>query len=588
MAVTSYNSPLPREDSALRKFSRSASAFREISRSILYRGLTLDTDRQYDHLRNLFGFNKVESDILALLLARRVGFSDRKQPCRFLPSVSWSDVSDAWNRLILDGFVSERCDPDTGEFGMMPRPAFRLAVQEDCPLSRAAAILVEKEFIAGIKELLREESREEDDELPHPPGLWDDVDNKVHSVDEDEEAEQAASGSPFPTDNRPPMQVIESCLSEYADTPLASSVKALTRELDRNARRLLYGMMGWFVENFTRTFQRSDFKGKLANDYKTSLPILLEKGLVVSVYIWDEGQRMADSENYRISPRVAEVFRGMEKLFNFGVLAEFGTFTPLQDIRPKELFFSEQDRKAIGRLRRAAAPSEYKRIIAALKEAGLRPCLSALLWGAPGTGKTELARQVARESGRSILVVDVPKLFGIYVGEGSIRLRHLFQTYRYVCAVSSVAPILFMDEADGILSQRVSRMVSGVDKEANTCQSIILEELNTMPGMLIATTNLISHLDDAMLRRFMLRVEFHLPDPSTRASLWKSKVPSLGEEEAAALAGDYDISGGLIDNIVSIATVDTILEDRPVTAADIRRYCEEQGYGRGRQQKIGF
>ena len=161
--------------------------------------------------------------------------------------------------------------------------------------------------------------------------------------------------------------------------------------------------------------------------------------------------------------RGGETACGMEKLFNFGVLAEFGTFTPLQDIRPKELFFSEQDRKAIERLRRAAAPSEYKRIIAALKEAGLRPCLSALLWGAPGTGKTELARQIARESGRSILVVDVPKLFGIYVGEGSIRLRHLFQTYRYVCAVSSVAPILFMDEADGILSQRVSRMVSGVD-----------------------------------------------------------------------------------------------------------------------------
>ena len=591
MTVTRFNSPLPQEDAALSKPSESARAFRDISRSILYRGLRLDTGKCYDHLRDLFGLDRLESDLLALLLTRRIGFDNPKQFCRFLPSVSEVDVFAAWYRLLKRDLVANQVVPKTYDYGLMPRPAFRFAIQEDLSLVEAGTILAREEFIKAIVGLLHEKPpKTNPQEQPDVTPSWmrDDEDDPLMPDKAEDKARKDEAEDAAPVIQPSPMEVIDTCLSEYPDTPLVSSVLGLTKDLDRSARMLLFGMMGWFVENFTRTVHGNGFQGKLADAFDKSLPTLLEKGLVVSVYVWNESEKTADSENYRISPRVAEVFRGMEKLFNFGVLAEFGTFTPLQDIRPKELFYPEKDLRGIQRLRRAAAPDEYTRIIASLREVGMRPCLSAILYGAPGTGKTELARQIARESGRGILVVDVPKLFGIYIGEGAIRLRNLFQTYRYVCAVCSVSPILFMDEADGLLSRRVAQVTRSADKDANSCQSIILEELNTLPGMLIATTNLIDTLDEAMLRRFMLRVEFHLPDIHTRAILWEAKVPSLSREEAATLAEGYAISGGLIDNIVSIATMDAILENRPVTAEDLRLYCEEQGFGKTHNTKIGY
>ena len=145
-----------------------------------------------------------------------------------------------------------------------------------------------------------------------------------------------------------------------------------------------------------------------------------------------------------------------------------------------------------------------------------------------------------------------------------------------------------MDEADGILAKRSEAGTSSTRRSENIIQNIILEETNTLPGIFVATTNLIGSLDDAMLRRFMIRLEFHLPDAATRERLWHARFPSIPEEEIAELAARFVISGGLIDNIASIAIVNGIIRNRTVTAKDLASYCEEQGFGSQERQRIGF
>ena len=94
---------------------------------------------------------------------------------------------------------------------------------------------------------------------------------------------------------------------------------------------------------------------------------------------------------------------------------------------------------------------EYLRITRGLEERKLKVALSAILHGASGTGKTELVRQIARKTGRNLLLVDASKIHGSYWGEDERNLRDLFRLFRHVAALSRLAPILFIDEAEGLL-----------------------------------------------------------------------------------------------------------------------------------------
>ena len=574
MKIIQYNLPLPLEDPVLAAPSRCANAFRQIALGLLNDSLSdnPDIDGHYALLKDLFGLDRLQADLLSLFLARRIGIKGTAQAFGFLTDIPDSRIVTAWNSLMGKGLVRVEQDPATLEFGLAICPAFRIAIQQDSTLEKGQSVLFIEDFMTALKRVLRESQRSHDyDEDDGGPG-----------------SNPRIAGGSGKVKPYSPAYHADKCLELYAGSSRASQVKSLTEGLDESARLLLFGMMGWFSENFTKTVDDSSFSGALGQAYKKSLSTLLKKGLAVSVYEWDDKNNTAGCEHYRISPRCAELFKGQEKRFNLGVLSEYGTFTPPEQIEHKDLFFPEEDERGIHRINAAATPADYDRIITRLKERGYRPCLSVLMWGPPGTGKTELARQVARESGRGILIVDVPKLFGIFIGEGSIRLRSLFQTYRYVCAVSSVSPILFLDEADGILGQRITEIRRAADKDSNSCQSVILEELNSLPGLLFATTNLIGNLDQAMLRRFLIREEFHLPDAPTRALLWFSRFPGLTEQQAMDLAENYPLSGGIIDNIASMAVMDEILENRTITAEDLHSYCREQGLGMPRRNRIGF
>ena len=94
----------------------------------------------------------------------------------------------------------------------------------------------------------------------------------------------------------------------------------------------------------------------------------------------------------------------------------------------------------------------------------------------------------------------------MWYGESEKIVKGIFTRYKRMCKRSSVKPILLFNEADAILSKR-HNMDGGrsTDQTENTIQNIILEEMEKLDGILIATTNLADNLDKAFERRFYSR-----------------------------------------------------------------------------------
>ncbi|MBR5685937.1 MAG: AAA family ATPase [Muribaculaceae bacterium] len=245
-----------------------------------------------------------------------------------------------------------------------------------------------------------------------------------------------------------------------------------------------------------------------------------------------------------------------------------------QHIEPKEMFYPKAMRQQIDELNSFLDDKQFLEIQRRLVESGLRSGFACLFYGAPGTGKTETVYQLARATGRSIMVVDVPQIKSKWVGESEKNIKALFDRYRMLVKRCELAPILLFNEADAIFGVRKNGAESAVDKMENTIQNIILQEMENLQGIMIATTNLAGNLDGAFERRFLYKVRFEKPDATVRRCIWQEMIPDLSDQEAQTLADGFDLSGGQIENIARKNTINHILHgDNSDRLAILKKYC---------------
>ena len=190
------------------------------------------------------------------------------------------------------------------------------------------------------------------------------------------------------------------------------------------------------------------------------------------------------------------------------------------------------------------------------------------------------------------MAVDVPKIKSKWVGDSEKNIKALFDKYREQVKRSDVAPILLFNEADAIFGVRKNGAENAVDKMENTIQNIILQEMESLNGILIATTNLATNLDSAFERRFLYKIEFEKPDAKVRSRIWQSMVSGLSDSDADALAQAYELSGGQIENIARKDTINRVLygdcvgTDRLSTLMD---YCRaETMRSTDKPRRMGF
>ena len=167
------------------------------------------------------------------------------------------------------------------------------------------------------------------------------------------------------------------------------------------------------------------------------------------------------------------------------------------------------------------------------------------LYGAPGTGKTMAAHAIAKELGRKILIVNYADIESKYVGETPKNIRKAFE------AAKKSNSILFFDEADAILSKRVTNMTQAVDVSVNQTRSVMLMLMNEFQDFILFATNFISNFDPAFMRRISIHIKFTLPDEECRKKLWRMYTPLAlpNNIDFDELAKKFDgISGSDISN----------------------------------------
>ena len=255
----------------------------------------------------------------------------------------------------------------------------------------------------------------------------------------------------------------------------------------------------------------------------------------------------------------------------------------------KQLFYGQRIQNQIDELGGLLDEGHYQEITSRMKKAGFRCGFTCLFYGAPGTGKTETVLQLARQTGRDILQVDVSKIKSCWVGESEKNLKSLFDTYKEKVKKSEKAPILLFNEADAIINKRKEGAERSVDKMENSIQNIILQEMENLDGIMIATTNLAQNMDKAFERRFLYKIKFEKPTLEARMHIWHEMIPALSEDDTKTLAEKYEFSGGQIENIARHNAINGILYgDKGNTLETLMSYCDSERLETKQTRKIGF
>ena len=259
-------------------------------------------------------------------------------------------------------------------------------------------------------------------------------------------------------------------------------------------------------------------------------------------------------------------------------------------IKPKSMFYPKEMEQQIEELNSFLDDKQFVQIQQRMEDNGFRTGFACLFYGAPGTGKTETVYQLARTTGRSIMLVDVPQIKSKWVGDSEKNIKALFDRYRDLVKRSKLAPILLFNEADAIFGVRKNGAENAVDKMENTIQNIILQEMETLHGIMIATTNLAGNLDDAFERRFLYKVKFEKPDATVRSRIWQEMIPGLTDSEVSTLAKAFELSGGQIENVARKDTIYRILHgDSNNHLSTLMDYCKDETLSKSTTgRRMGF
>jgi hypothetical protein len=380
-------------------------------------------------------------------------------------------------------------------------------------------------------------------------------------------------------------------LSQFEKMPFFGNLKNL--ELNTNELSILVYVIWKFLSGSTsvdierllgRLVGAPSQKMRFMLDLKSTENKLTKHELLEIVYT-----RFFNDLELKPSVKTIEFLRENGIPIEAQLSKQNGLIVP-SSIGEKMLFYSSTEMHQISSIQSMMEEQNYQTLLSRLRSKNLPLSMNILLYGAPGTGKTETVLQLARQSGREIIKVEISQTKSMWYGESEKLIKRVFTDYAKYAEHCALTPILFFNEADAILGKR-NELNSSVNQTQNTIQNILLEELENFNGIFMATTNLANNLDTAFERRFLFKVEFQIPDATIRSQIWQSKLPDLSQEEALKLATQFNLSGGQIENVVRKCEIEFILHGGLPDFDTLLRFCSEEklsGSSLSVRKSIGF
>ena len=164
-----------------------------------------------------------------------------------------------------------------------------------------------------------------------------------------------------------------------------------------------------------------------------------------------------------------------------------------------------------------------------------KPRMNLLMFGPPGTGKTEFVKYLGKELDRKVIVMNGSNILSKWVGEAEQNIARAFRR------AEAERAILFFDEIDGLVQDRANARASWEVTQVNE----LLQQMENFDGVMIAATNFCRNLDPAIMRRFTFKLEFDYLDDAGKKSFFERMFKAtLTDGEFADLKAIRNLAPG--------------------------------------------
>jgi SpoVK/Ycf46/Vps4 family AAA+-type ATPase len=188
------------------------------------------------------------------------------------------------------------------------------------------------------------------------------------------------------------------------------------------------------------------------------------------------------------------------------------------------------------------------------------------------------AEAISFDLGCPLMVVNSAELVNKYVGETGKNIVSAFKNAR------SNGAVLVFDEGEGLFGSRNMGTSSSTTRHDVLNVGLLLQHIESFPGVCIVITNAAEAIDEAFFRRFNYVVAFEKPGPRLRLRLWQSIVPCQcpvsSDVSKEKLANQYELTGGEIKSALLRAASRAALRmkesERVLRMADLEESCAEE------------
>ena len=248
------------------------------------------------------------------------------------------------------------------------------------------------------------------------------------------------------------------------------------RELDVQDRTLIYEIIDDHIKGYPSSLDKT-LKDIYDNNRKRLMKAreLFEKTnkLFDLELITLSDSKYANDANLNLTNTAIELFM-QEDAALFMKQKKYKNALLNENIVSKELFYEGKLEEEINFLKDSLQNDNFQKLQSRMSEMSLSKGVACIFYGSPGTGKTETAYQIAKSTGRDIMLVDISQTKSMWFGESEKRIKDIFDSYRRVTKSVDKLPILLFNEADAILNQRKENTHSNTSGTENAIQNILL------------------------------------------------------------------------------------------------------------------